>query len=99
MTKADLAGEIRDKLGFQLKESVELVESVLDIMKDSLEAGEEIKISCFGNFKVRKKAARKGRNPQTEETIMISGRSVLTFKPSQVLKDIINKDDYFISRE
>ena len=90
MTKADIAEKVRDKLGFQRKDSVELVESVLEIMKNSLEAGEDIKISGFGNFKVRKKAARQGRNPQTGETIVISGRSVLTFKPSKVLKDYIN---------
>lgn len=90
MTKADLAEMVRDKLGFQSKDSVQLVESVLKLIKNSLEAGEDIKVSGFGKFKVRKKAERKGRNPQNGDSIMIPGRSVLTFKPSQVLKDFIN---------
>lgn len=90
MTKTDIAEKVRDKLGFQRKDSVELVESVLEIMKSTLESGEDIKISGFGNFKVRKKAARQGRNPQTAERIVLAGRSVLTFKPGAALKDNIN---------
>ncbi len=90
MTKADLAEKIRDKLRLQLKDSVKLVESVLEIMKSTLESGEEIKITCFGSFHVRKKYDRSGRNPISGEKITISGRSVLTFKPSSVLKGIIN---------
>jgi integration host factor subunit alpha len=90
MTKADLAEKVRDKLGFQRNVSIELVESVLEIMKSTLESGEDIKIACFGSFNVRNKAPRQGRNPQTEVKIMISGRKVLTFKPSQILKDFIN---------
>jgi integration host factor subunit alpha len=90
MTKADLAAQVRDKLGLQLKESVELVESVLEIMKSTLEAGEDLKISCFGNFKVKKKADRKGRNPQTGEEITVTRRRVVTFKPSLSFKEYIN---------
>jgi len=90
MTKADLAEKVRDRFGFQKKESVELVESVLEIMKSTLEAGDGVMISGFGKFEVKKKGDRKGRNPQTEATITISGRKVLTFKASQVLKDFIN---------
>ena len=90
MTKADLAGKVRDKLGLQLKESVELVESVLAIMKSALEAGEDVKISGFGKFEVREKAARNGRNPQTEASLVIAGRRVISFKSSPMLKDFIN---------
>jgi len=63
-----------------------VLELVLDIMKSTLEAGEDLKISGFGNFKVRKKAPRPGRNPQTEEKIIISGRKILMIKPSSVLR-------------
>jgi integration host factor subunit alpha len=90
MTKADLVEKIKVKLGFHTKDSVELLESLLEIMKDTIAQGEDLKISCFGKFAVRKKADRRGRNPQTGEDITIYGRRVLTFRPSQVLKDFIN---------
>jgi len=66
------------------------VETVFDTVKETLERGEKIKISGFGNFVVRPKRSRVGRNPQTGKVIMISERKVLTFKPSQVLKDALN---------
>ena len=66
------------------------VETVFDTIKETLEKGEKIKISGFGNFVVRDKNARAGRNPQTGEEITISARRVLTFKPSQVLKNALN---------
>jgi integration host factor subunit alpha len=90
MTKVDLAEKIRDKLGFRRNVSVELVESVLDILKDTLERGEGIKISGFGAFQVKKKVNRPGRNPITGEALIIAGRKVLTFKASPVLKDHVN---------
>jgi integration host factor subunit alpha len=90
MTKADLTEKIRDKLGIKLNESVELVESVLEIMKCTLEAGEDIKISCFGSFKILKKSERNGRNPVTGDGLIVDGRKVVTFKASPVLKDYIN---------
>ena len=66
------------------------VETVFDTIKETLERGEKIKISGFGNFVVRDKNARAGRNPQTGQEITISARRVLTFKPSQVLKNALN---------
>jgi integration host factor subunit alpha len=90
MTKVDLAEKIRDKLGFRRNVSVELVESVLDILKDTLERGEDIKISGFGVFHVKKKVDRSGRNPITGEPLIIAGRKVLTFKASPVLKAHVN---------
>ncbi len=91
MTKADLVEAVYDRLdGFSKKESAELVESVFETMKETLGRGSKIKISGFGNFIVREKKARVGRNPQTGEEIMISARRVLTFKPSQVLKNALN---------
>ncbi len=92
MTKADLIESIYQKIGFSKKESAEIVEVVFDIIKDTLEKGEKIKISGFGNFVVREKKSRVGRNPQTGEEIEISSRRVLTFKPSQVLKNVLNGD-------
>ncbi|HOI17545.1 MAG TPA: integration host factor subunit alpha [Geobacteraceae bacterium] len=90
MTKSDMVEKIYEKIGFSKKESAELVEMVFDIIKSTLETGEKIKIAGFGNFVVKEKADRRGRNPQTGEEIVISARKILTFKPSQVLKASIN---------
>lgn len=90
MTKADIVERIHQKVGFSKKESAEIVESVFSILKNTLESGEKIKIAGFGNFVVKQKADRKGRNPQTGDTITINARRILTFKPSQVLKSSIN---------
>jgi len=90
MTKADLIERVYLETGFSKKESAEIVEMVFDLMKDTLEEGEKIKIAGFGNFVVKGKASRRGRNPQTGEEIEISSRKILTFKPSQVLKGAIN---------
>lgn len=91
MTKAEIIEEIYEKVGFSKKESAEIVELVFDTMKTTLEKGEKIKISGFGNFVVRQKRPRIGRNPQTGEEIEICARRVLTFRPSQVLKSSLNK--------
>lgn len=90
MTKADIVERIHQKIGFSKKESSEMVESVFSILKNTLESGEKIKIAGFGNFVVKQKADRRGRNPQTGDTITIAARRILTFKPSQVLKNSIN---------
>ena len=91
MTKADLIEKISLMTAFTKKESSEIVERLFDVVKITLEAGENIKIAGFGNFEVREKAARRGRNPQTGEIIEITPRRVLTFKASQVLKKSINE--------
>jgi integration host factor subunit alpha len=91
MTKADLVERIHTNTGFTKKESTDMLESVFSIMKNTLEAGEKIKIACFGNFEVKQKKDRKGRNPQTGESITIEARRILSFKPSTVLKAAINK--------
>ena len=92
MTKADIVERIHQKIGFSKKESSEMVESVFSILKNTLESGEKIKIAGFGNFVVKQKADRRGRNPQTGDTITIAARRILTFKPSQVLKTSLNKE-------
>ena len=90
MTKIDIIQDVYEKLGFSKKDSARIVESVFDIIKDNLTTGEKIKISGFGNFVVKEKKARRGRNPQTGDEIAISARRVLTFKSSQVLREALN---------
>ena len=91
MTKAEIVQAVYARLGgFSKKESADLVDLVFETMKETLGRGEKIKISGFGNFVVRDKNSRVGRNPQTGEEITISARRVLTFKPSQVLKNALN---------
>ena len=91
MTKSEIVEAIHQRVGFTKKRSSEIVAMILDEMKEALERGEKVKISGFGNFEIRRKDPRKGRNPQTGDEIVISERQVLTFKPSQVLKDRLNR--------
>lgn len=91
MTKADIVERIYEKTGFHKKEAADLVETVFDIMKDTLERGEILKVAGFGNFVVKQKKDRRGRNPQTGEDITITARKILTYKPSAILKQTINK--------
>ena len=91
MTKADIVEKIYAATESSKKESIDLVEQVFEILKSTLEAGDNIKITGFGNFIVRKKADRRGRNPQTGEEIVIGSRKVLTFKPGMVLKERVNR--------
>ena len=90
MTKADLSEAIYERIGFSKKEAAELVDTVFETIKGTLESGENLKISGFGSFVVRKKEARVGRNPQTGAAITISERRVVTFKASPVLKAAVN---------
>ena len=90
MTKADIVEIVHGRTGFSKKESSEAVEIILEILKEVLEDGEKVKLSGFGNFVIRSKEVRKGRNPKTGEEMEISARRVMTFKPSQKLKDYIN---------
>lgn len=90
MTKADIVEKVYERVGFSKKESNKIVELILETIKENLERGEKVKISGFGNFEIRRKKPRIGRNPQTGEEIEISARHVLTFKPSQVLKKMMN---------
>ncbi len=90
MTKAELVERIYERIGFSRKEAVDMVELIFELIKETLERGEKIKISGFGNFVVREKRARRGRNPQTGEQLEITPRRVLTFRPSQTLKKTLN---------
>jgi integration host factor subunit alpha len=90
MTKAEIVERVYERVGFSKKEAADIVELVFDLMKETLEHGEKIKVSGFGNFVVKEKKARRGRNPQTGEEIEIAPRRVLTFRPSQTLKKLLN---------
>jgi len=91
VTKADLVERINQKVGgFSKRESAEIVDAVFELIRDALAKGESAKLSGFGKFAVRQKRTRTGRNPQTGQPLEISARKVMTFKPSQVLKKILN---------
>lgn len=90
MTKIEIVANLYEKLGFSKRECSNIVDTFFKIIKDTLSKGENVKISGFGNFVVRAKKERKGRNPQTGEEIKIAERKVLNFRLSQVFKEEIN---------
>ncbi|MBS1983710.1 MAG: integration host factor subunit alpha [Bdellovibrionales bacterium] len=90
LTKVDIVERVSSRCGYSKLEAAELVEKVFEMLKDALGNGENVKISGFGNFVLRDKRSRKGRNPQTGEAMEISSRRVMSFKVSQVLKEAIN---------
>lgn len=92
MTKAEIVEKVSNKTGLSKKETTELVESVFSLLKSTLENGENVKISGFGKFEVKQKKDRRGRNPQTGDTITIEARRVLSFKPSSVLRTAVNAE-------
>ena len=87
LTRMDLSEAVFREVGLSRNESADLVESILAHMSDALVEGEQVKISSFGTFSVRDKAARVGRNPKTGEEVPINPRRVLTFRPSHLMKD------------
>ncbi len=93
LTKFDIVDKVHRKVGFSKKDSSVLVEAVFETIKKALENGENVKLSGFGKFEVRKKKARRGRNPQTGEEIEISARTVLSFKASQIIRSLLDKKD------
>ena len=90
MTKLEIVTNLYEKLGFSKRECANIVDTLFEIVKKTLSNGENVKISGFGNFIVKEKKARRGRNPQTGQEIQIAKRRVLNFRLSQVLKDEIN---------
>ncbi|MFD1384977.1 integration host factor subunit alpha [Rhodanobacter aciditrophus] len=86
LTKADIAENLVDSMGMSKKDAKDLVESFFDTVRETLVEGEQVKLSGFGNFEVREKSQRPGRNPKTGEEIPITARTVVTFKPGQKLK-------------
>ena len=91
MTKAEIVAALAAEKGMTKNEAVELVENVLDLVKDALVQGEEVKIAGFGKFEVKAKADRKGRNPQTGVDITIAARRIVTWRPSTILKSRLNR--------
>ncbi len=96
LTKAKLAERLFEQLGLNKREAKELVEGFFESLRSSLEAGEQVKLSGFGNFDLRDKNQRPGRNPKTGEEIPISARRVVTFRPGQKLK---NKVDIYSQKK
>lgn len=89
LTKSKLVDALVESSGLPRADAAALLESLLETMKDTLAEGENLKVSGFGSFMVRTKAARRGRNPQTGGTITLPRRRVLTFKPSRKLRDLL----------
>jgi len=89
LTRMDLSEAVFREVGLSRNESADLVERVLTMVSDALVTGEQVKISSFGTFSVRDKAARVGRNPKTGQEVPISPRRVLTFRPSHLMRDRI----------
>jgi integration host factor subunit alpha len=92
LTKADLAELLFDRLGLNKRESKDMVEAFFDIVHAALAQGQDVKLSGFGNFTIRRKASRPGRNPRTGEAIPIKARQVVTFHASHKLKSIVQGD-------
>jgi len=97
LTKADLANRLFEEVGLNKREAKEFVDAWFETIRDALEAGEQVKLSGFGNFQLRDKRQRPGRNPKTGEDIPISARRVVTFKPGQKLRGRV--EAYAGSRE
>ncbi|MBW8073614.1 MAG: integration host factor subunit alpha [Ferrovum sp.] len=91
LTKAELAEQLFERVGLNKREAKAFVESFFEEIRLSLEAGEEVKLSGFGNFQVRSKPQRPGRNPKTGEEIPITARRVVTFHASQKLKSMVEE--------
>ncbi|MEH6446639.1 MAG: integration host factor subunit alpha [Oceanospirillaceae bacterium] len=96
LTKADMAERLNEELGLNKREAKDIVESFFNEIRHSLANNEQVKLSGFGNFDLRDKSQRPGRNPKTGEEVPISARRVVTFRPGQKLKDRV--DNYAASR-
>jgi integration host factor subunit alpha len=90
LTKKDIVDQIQEQLGFPKNQSIDIAEALLELVKSSLEAGEDVLVSGFGKFCVKDKAERKGRNPATGEDAILPARRVVTFKCSGNLRDKVN---------
>ena len=91
LTKAELAEMLFERVGLNKREAKDMVETFFDEIRDALERGEEVKLSGFGNFQLRDKPQRPGRNPKTGEEIPITARRVVTFHASQKLKSMVEE--------
>ena len=91
LTKNDIVEQIYNNLEFPKKQAIEIVESLLELIKSKLESGDDVMVSGFGKFCVKDKQARKGRNPATGEDAILPARRVVTFKCSGLLRDKVNE--------
>ena len=92
LTKAELADLLFERLGLNKRESKDMVEAFFEIIHGTLVDGDDVKLSSFGNFNIRRKAPRPGRNPRTGEAIPIKARNVVTFHASHKLKGVVQGD-------
>jgi integration host factor subunit alpha len=92
LTKAELADLLFERLGLNKRESKDMVEAFFELIHGTLVSGEDVKLSSFGNFNIRRKAPRPGRNPRTGEAIPIKARNVVTFHASHKLKGVVQGD-------
>ena len=90
LTKSDIVDRLYNELGLQKNHAIEITEALLELIKSSLEAGDDVLVSGFGKFCVKEKAERKGRNPATGEDAILPARRVVTFKCSGKLRDKVN---------
>lgn len=93
LTKADLADQLFDQVGLNKREAKDVLDAFFNEIIDSLSNGVEVKLSGFGNFQIRDKGSRPGRNPKTGESIPISARRVVTFHASQKLRSAVENSD------
>jgi integration host factor subunit alpha len=92
VTKAEIVEIVQSSVDLPKKDAIEMVDSVFEMIRESLEKGEGIKLPGFGNFVIQKKRERIGRNPKTGEKMAITARKVVTFKPSTILRDRVNNN-------
>ena len=92
LTKNDIVDQLWNRLGFTRKISIDITETLLELIKSSLESGDDVLVSGFGKFCIQEKKERKGRNPATGEDMMLKPRRVVTFKCSGKLRDKVNGD-------
>ncbi len=92
ITRADLGNSVYREVGLSLSESMNLVDAFFDALIESLEEGNNVKLSSFGTFSLRRKKSRMGRNPKTGVEVMITPRTVLSFNPSNILKESVNQN-------
>lgn len=91
LTKADMAEKLYEEVGLNKREAKEFVDAFFDVLRDALHQGRQVKLSGFGNFDLRRKNERPGRNPKTGEVIPIAARRVVTFHASQKLKSMVER--------
>jgi integration host factor subunit alpha len=97
LTKAELSELLFEQVGLNKREAKDLVEAFFDEISNALIRGEQVKVTGFGNFQLRDKLQRPGRNPKTGEKVIIAARRVVTFQPSQKLKGMVGETDMYVS--